>query len=288
MGLLDDLEQEAQRRKATLEEAARARAECETVYRTRLEPAMQALHDYIARLLENLKFLKPKRAQRYAIPGYGEVVGYIDHDYDLKIEAQQLSKQITLSFNCVVATEECPALEVQGAAKVKAMTAAFQKFRLAGLGEFRKDDAGEVVQATFRPRGKIPLTALISADAESGVARMSFTNFDEFGTVTKMVPADQFGDALFENLARYVAREPSALMREELPDELRKQLQQKVQQEQIRRKWENKMLEQQQEELDALKREQSVRGRVERAVQDVRDKAPSLLDRVRGIFRKPE
>ena len=288
MGLLDDLEQEAQRRKATLEAAAREKSEGETVYKTRLEPAMQALHDYIARLVENLKFLKPKRPQRYTIPGYGEIVGYIDHEYDLKLEAQQLARQITLAFHCVIATEECPAVEVQGAAKIKALTAAFQKFRIAGLGEFRKDDSGEIVQATFRPRGKIPLTAVIVADADSGAARMSFTNFDEYGTVTKVVPADQFGDALFENLARHIAREPSALMREELPDELRKQLQQKIQQEQIRRKWEDKMLEQQREELEKLKRDQSVRGRVERAVQDVREKAPSLLDRVRGIFKKPE
>lgn len=286
MGLLDDLEQEAQRRKATLEVAAREKGECETIYRTRLEPAMQALHDFIARLVENLEFLKPKRPQRYAIPGYGEVVGYIDHDYELKLDAQQLAKQITLNVQCVVATEECPSVDVQGAAKVKALAATFQKFRLAALGASRKDDAGEIVQATFRPRGKIPMSAVITADAESGVARMAFTNFDGFGTVTKLVPADQFNDDLFENLARYLAREPSGLLREELPDEMRRQLQQKIQQEQIRRKWEDKMAEQQRTELKALERDQGVRGRVERAVQDAREKAPSLLDKVKGIFRK--
>jgi len=286
MGLLDELEQEAQRRKATLEVAAREKGEGETVYRTRLDPAMQTLYDFIARLVENLKFLKPKRAQRYAVTGYGEVVGYIDHDYELKLDAQQLSKQITLNFQCVIATDECPSLDVQGAAKVKALAATFQKFRIAGLGASRKDDSGEMVQAAFRPRGKIPLSAVISADAESGVARMAFTNFDGFGTVTKLVPADQFNDELFESLGRHLAREPSALLREEIPDELRKQLQQKIQQEQIRRKWEDKMAEQQHAELDSLKRDQSVRGRVERAVQDVRERAPSLLDKVKGIFRK--
>src|SRR5687768_16162193 len=159
MGLLDDLEQEAQRRKASLEVVARERADCERLYRSQLEPAMQALHDFIARLLENLKFLKPKTVQRYSIPGYGEVVGYIEHDYDLKLEASALARQISLGFTCVVATDECAAIEVQGASKVKAMTATFQKFRLAGLGAYRKDDSGEIVQATFRPRGKIPLSA---------------------------------------------------------------------------------------------------------------------------------
>ncbi len=287
MGLLDDLEQEAQRRKATLEAAARQKAEGESIYKTRLEPAMQALYDFVARLVKNLEFLKPKVPQKFAIAGYGEVVGFIEHDYDLKLDAQQLSKQITLAVTCTVATDQCPAVELQGGPKIKAMMVSFQKYRLAGLAETtKKDENGEASAAVFRARGKIPMTAVITADAESPGVRMTFTNFDAFGTVTKVVPPEQFGDALFDNLARYIAREPSALMREELPDELRKQLQHKVQQEQIRRKWEAKMLEQQRAELETLKREQSVRGRVERAVQDVKDKAPSLIDRVKGIFKK--
>ena len=286
MGLLDDLEQEAQRRKASLEDAARQKAENESLYKTRLEPAMQALHDFVARLVQNLTFLKPRRPQRYALPGYGDIVGYIDHVYDLKHDAQQFSRTITLAVECVVATEECPAVEVQGAAKVKAMALAFQKHRIAGLGESRKDESGEMVQATFRARGKIPISAVFSADAENANVRMAFTNFDQFGTVTKVVTPDQLGDALFDNLARFIAREPSGLMREELPDEVRKQLQHKIQQEQMRRKWEDRMAEQQRAELDQLKRQQSVRGRIERAVADVSGKAPSLLDKVKGIFKK--
>jgi hypothetical protein len=286
MGLLDDLEQEAQRRKASLEDAARQKAENESLYKTRLDPAMQALHDFLARLVQNLTFLKPRRPQRYALTGYGDIVGYIDHAYDLKHDAQQFARTITLSVECVVATEECPAVEVQGAAKVKAMALAFQKHRIAGLGEARKDESGELVQATFRARGKIPVSAVFSADAENANVRMAFTNFDQFGTVTKVVTPDQLGDALFDDLARFIAREPSGLMREELPEDVRKQLQQKIQQEQMRRKWEDRMAEQQRAEMEQLKRQQGVRGRIERVVADVSGKGPSLLDKVKGIFKK--
>jgi hypothetical protein len=35
-----------------------------------------------------------------------------------------------------------------------------------------------------------------------------------------------------------------------------------------------------------MRREQSLKGRLDRAVEGVKDKAPSILDKVRGIFKK--
>lgn len=286
MGLLEELEQEAERRKAGLDEAGRQKQERESLYKTRLDPAMQALYEFLARLVNNLKFLKPRTAAHYQVPGYGAIPAYVDHEYDLRVSAQQLAKEITLNFNCVVATDECAPLEVQGAAKIKALNAMFQKYRLAGLAETRKDDTGEITHATFRARGKIPLSVTINADAESGVVRMCFTNFETLGGVTKSVGPSQLNDQLFDDLARFIAREPSGLFREDLPDEFRKQLQQRIQKEQMRRKWETKIGDQQREELEHLQREQSLKGKMERTVQGVRKKAPGLLDRVREMFRR--
>src|SRR5688500_12690859 len=97
MGLLDELEQEAQRRKATLDQAERQKQERESVYKTQLDPAMQALYEFLAKLVDNLKFLKPKRPQLFKLAGYGDVVGYLEHDYELKTSAQPWSKEITLT-----------------------------------------------------------------------------------------------------------------------------------------------------------------------------------------------
>jgi hypothetical protein len=286
MGLLDELEQEAQRRKATLDQAERQKQERESVYKTQLDPAMQALYEFLAKLVDNLKFLKPRRPQVYKLASYGDVIGYLEHDYDLKISSQPLSKEITLTVTCTVATEECVALDVQGIAKVKATNAMFQKHRLAGIAESKKDDSGEISQATFRPRGKIPLSASIVADAESGMVRMTFNNFDGFGTLTRSVLASQFTEQLFDDLARYIAREPSNLFREDLPDDFRKQLQQKVQQEQLKRKWENKIAEQQREELERLKREGGKAKPNGAADPNAAGKPGGFLGKMRDIFKK--
>lgn len=287
MGLLDDLEQEAQRRKATLDEAERLKAEREGVYKTQLEPGMQKLYEYLSKLTTNLGFLKPKIAVRHELPGYGPLVAYYEHEYDLRVSSQPTAKEITLAFNAVVASEECALVEVQGGPKTKALVATFQKYRLGNVGEVKKDDNGDIAAATFRPRGKIPMTTVLAADAESGQVRVSFTNFEALGNVlAKTFPAAQFNEALFDEVGRFLARESSTLFREALPDDYRKQLQQRIQQENLKRKWESKIALQQKEELEKMKREQSLKGRLDRAVEGVKEKAPSILDKVKGLFRK--
>jgi hypothetical protein len=71
-----------------------------------------------------------------------------------------------------------------------------------------------------------------------------------------------------------------------LPEDFRKQLAQKVQQEQLKRKWESKIAEQQAADLDRARKEQGLKGRLDKAVKDVAGAAPSILDRVKGLFNK--
>ncbi len=285
MGLLDELEQEAQRRKADGDDTARLRQLREEAYRTRLEPGMAALYEYLARLTQNLAFLKPKKTFAFSIPGYGEVHFQIEYEYDLKLNSQPAAKEIRLSFPCSVLSDECPIVEIQTAAKVKAVMGAFQRSRLAGLQSAKKDATGEIVAATFRARGKITATAVFTADAESGMLRMAFTNFDQLGgSLAKAIAPEQFTEELYDEIGRQITHEPNGLFREALPEDYRQQLRSKVQQEELRRKWEIQLAERQREELARLARENSLAGRVGRWLGQVKD---SLLPgRARGEARK--
>jgi hypothetical protein len=297
VGLLDELEQEAQRRKASATDAEKRKAEREEIFRTQIEPGMSALYEYLQKLTASLKILQPRKQQRYALSGYGEVVGYVDHDYELQISTQTGTKEIKLSFPCLVASDECPTIEIQGATKIKAVAGAFQRFHLGGLIDPRKDASGEVVSARFNAKGKVMLTATFTGDAESAQVRLLFANFEGLGTVTKTVNATQLNDALFDDIGRFLTREPNNLLHEELPDAYRNQLRTKVQQDQIKRRWETKISEQQQAELDQIKRERSITGRLSRLVATKElptpvtgtpapTPAPSWLDRLKGLVRK--
>ena len=292
MGLLDDLEQQAQQRKANADDAGKRKSEREEIFRTQLDPGMTALHDFLGKLIANLKVLQPKKQLRYNLAGYGDIIGYIEHDYDLKVTPQATSKEITLTFPCVVASEECPTVEVVGAPKVKTVANAFQRFHLGGMGEPRKDVAGEIISAKFNARGKIILQATFLADVDSALIKTTFINFDSLGTASKSFPPAQLKNELFDDIGRYIMREPSNLFQEELPDAYRVHLRSKIQQDEMKRKWETKISEVQQQELDKLKREQSLAGKFSKLIGG--DKPPGegeklgLFGKLKGLVKKGE
>jgi hypothetical protein len=295
VGLLDELEQEAQRRKASAGDAEKRKAEREEIFRTQIEPGMTALYEYLQKLTASLKILTPRKQQRYALASYGEVVGYLEHDYDLSISTQTGTKEIKLAFPCAVASDECPTIEVQGATKIKAVAGAFQRYHLGGVTDPKKDASGEVVSARFNAKGRITMTAAFIGELESAAVKMTFTNFESLGMVTKTVAAAQLNDTLFDDIGRFLTREPNNLMHEALSDAYRNQLRSKVQQDQIKRRWENKINEQQETELAQLKRDRSITGRFAKLV--VKDDKPAAAEtptatswfgKLKGLVRKEQ
>ncbi len=292
MGLLEELEQEAQKLKVSTDDVERRKMEREEVFKTQLDPAMNALYEYLTKLVGSLKVLQPKKALRFELGGYGEIVGYVAHEYDLQVTSQPGAKEIRLGFPCHVASDECPTVEVTGANKVRSLAGAFQRYHLGGLLAPKKDASGEVVSATFKAKGKIMLSASFTADVDSAMAKISFTNFDQLGVVTKTVPPAQLGDGLFDEIGRFLTREPNTLFREALPEAYRLQLRSKVQQEEIKRKWESKISSQQQADLSRLRREHSVGGKLGKLVGQDRAAAAdkpwlgSTLDKLRGLVKK--
>lgn len=241
MGLLDELEQEAERRR---NEEARAEAEREardTLWREKLRPAMEQLAAYLRKLTEQLAFLKRRTRVTYPLPGYGEVVAYVEPQYEFRDVPGKGQHEITLEFFAQVAPEECPNLEVEGISKVRALNSLFQQQRVGGMAEPRKNAGGEVVAARFQARGKIPLKLTITADRESCVAKMQFVNYEGLSQSSRSFTPDLLDEKLFDALGRFVARDEATFAQESLGEDVRRQLQTKIQRDQLKREWEGKL-----------------------------------------------
>ncbi|HEY6985736.1 MAG TPA: hypothetical protein VH375_06625 [Rhodanobacteraceae bacterium] len=288
VGLLDELEQQAQQRGIAGDEASRRKAARDTAYRTRLEPALDGLHAFLTELTHKLRTLHSRIALHYHVPGYGEIVGYIDHEYRLEDLKQPSSRDITLDFGCAIASDECPSVEVEGASRLRAVSGFFQRHRIGGMTAPRKDVSGDLVGATFRAKGRIPVSAHFHADAESGVLRMTFTHFDGFDTTVKSIAPAQVDEALYEQIGRYLVREPNTLLREDLPEAYRKQLRSKVQQQQIKRRWENRISDSRDAELSELRRAYSAAGKLGGLFGRVKSfgRIGGAIGQLRGLFRR--
>src|SRR5688572_22799788 len=87
MGLLDELEQEAERRRQEEAQAEADREARDALWREKLRPAMVELSAYLKKLIDNLTFLKRSTRLVYALPGYGDVVAMLEPSYAMRDEA---------------------------------------------------------------------------------------------------------------------------------------------------------------------------------------------------------
>jgi hypothetical protein len=248
MGLLDELEQEAERQRELEARAEADREARDAAWREKLRPAMVGLAAYLRKLTDHLTFLKRSTRLVYPLAGYGDIVAMLDPVWQIRDEAGKNLHEITVECFAVVASEECPNIEAEGLARVRALTNLFQTHRIGGPAEPRKNANGDVMAARFQARGKIPLKATISADKESGICRMQFINYEGLNTTTRTFTAEGMTEEMFDALGRFLAHEDMNFAREKVDDDVRQHLQTQIKRAQLKREWENKLARQLQDD----------------------------------------
>lgn len=241
MGLLDELEQEAERRRQAEAGAEAEREARDVAWREKLRPAMGELATYLKKLTEHLTFLKRGPRIVHSLAGYGDVVANIDPVWTLRDEPGKNQHEITIDCFAVVASEESATVEAEGVGRVAALTKQFQAHRIGGPAETRKNANGDVIGARFQARGKIPLNVRIVGDKDSCTCRMQFVNYEGMNTTTRTFAPDAMTPEMFDALGRFLAFEDMNFAREKVDDDVRQRLQTQIQRAQLKREWENKL-----------------------------------------------
>jgi hypothetical protein len=282
MSLLDQLAKQSELRKSGLSEAETLTLDRESSYKA-LEISIQQYKDYLDQLTKLLAEHPEKIQQRYEMPGYGTVTALIAHDYVVRLNAPNKgSVEVTLNFNAVVQSELCPSIEVQGVSRIQTIKALFDKHRIPALLDAKKDVSGSISQAVFRARGKIPLSITALAELSTGQLKLTLSNFEDLGSSIKNYSSDQFNEALFDQIGHYIARKDNELTKEKLPDSVLKKLRHTAQQNEMRRKWEEKL---------QLQAEAAEQARLEAEAQNklgnrLLAQGKSLMDKLTGLVKR--
>lgn len=241
MGLLDELEQEAERRRQEDAQAEADREARDALWREKLCPAMVELSAYLKKLTDNLSFLKRSTRLVFPLPGYGDLVAMLEPAYAMRDEAGKNLHEITIECFATVATEESANVEAEGLGRVRALTNLFQTHRIGGPAEARKNANGDVMAARFQARGKVPLKVTITADKDTCITRMQFVNYEGLGTTTRTFAPEGMTEEMFDALGRFIAHEDMNFAREKVDDDVRRNLQTQIQRGKLKREWENKL-----------------------------------------------
>lgn len=256
MGLLDELEREARLRQSEPAAASADREAREKAFRERCEPAVERIAEFLRKLFAQVEQLGLRTRVVLALPGYGEVHAETDSLYQVRPQREPGLYRLEVAGTMQILTEECAVRHVEGAAKVETMMRLFQQHRLGGAQPINKDEHGRVIEAVFRPRGKIDLRAEIEASATTGQIRFRLSNFEGFVTIQRMLPGERIDDSFLDGLGNYLLGRSRALFQESLPEQLRHQLRAKVQREALKKACQERILERQKVEYPALARNQ--------------------------------
>lgn len=259
MGLLDDLEQQAQSERDSKEVVQKRKRE---FFKETTLPVMENLYDYLTRLSKSLNFLKSTRYGKFTITGYGDVVTKIDNDMNVQAQMPMYGRTFTLTCTAVVDASQSPTIMIEGAGRIDAMIELFRRYGFEALQRAEKNEKGEYTKGYFQAWGKVPMTAVFVADLSSDLLKMEFTNFDSFGVRKQAVKISDLNDEMYDSIGKYIALQQNYILRETISDENKEAWRSKLQQEQTRREWEQKISDAQKAEEEKLKKAQQGGSRI--------------------------
>lgn len=225
MSLIDRLSKEAQKARESRELTERERLQREQNYQNVLQGRMMALHEYLEQLIAHLKELQPSINLNYQLSAYGDLPAVMLHEYKLEAERRMLSYVINIAWRARVDNERCRELKASGHTRVRQLIDQFRALHLGGISEIKQGAAGgDLLSATFHPKGFIHISMRAILHAHDPVLRLSFENLDTLGTTHKQFPGEEVDDNLFDRIGRFLVREDNALIMEALPEDLRRRL----------------------------------------------------------------
>jgi hypothetical protein len=283
MSLLNQLAQSAEQRKLGESEAEGQRAAREAAYAA-LQVKLSELCDYLTNLTKLLRESNEPITQNYDFPGYGTIVTQLAHDYKVaQSPPNKNTLEVRLEFSANIIADHSPLITTQGLSRYQAVKAVFDKHRVSGMQDVKKDASGVIQSATFKARGKIVIALVASTDIQSGLLRLQLSNFEDLSDSMKSYSAEQVDEKLFDLIGHYVARRDNELTREKLSNDLLKKLRHTAQHNEMRRKWEEKLANQA-EAAETARQQAEKAGKLHNRLVS---QGKTLLGKL-GLFRKDE
>jgi hypothetical protein len=288
MSLLKSLEAEAERRRQQQAVEAQQRRDRQQHFAQTLVPALRALHGHLQQLCQGLASSGAVQLLEHEVAGYGRLTARLDHRYSLQLDERVRAAELSLQGEAEILSAHSTEVSVEGVNRVRNLMDLFEQAGVTAFHNGRRDVRGQWVQASFKPRGKLPLKLSVLVEPAATELRLTLAGFEGLTVIQKNIAIEQFDEQLFERIGRYVARLDNDLTREQLPDQFRNSLQQKVQQDALRRSWEDQLYQQRLREEAALKQaieDQKLLNRGRRLLLDWRGKL--LTDpRIAGLLKR--
>ena len=226
MGLLDELKQQAELKRAEL---ARAEAEQEArhaAYRENILPRMRRLFSYLSELAEHLNYVDAPVSVSYPIKTYDTLRDLRQRDYKVRADSMEGMKRIDFSFEC--AADGHVQFEVENKLYIERLEEYLTSARLNYVCNKFKDSRHNVTSARFRIDNHVPVSLVFEVDVDKGMIRTEIRNHSGLHVDRFTVDPADIDDDFLEELGKFILRQESRLFRLEISEEERQRIRERL------------------------------------------------------------
>ena len=226
MGLLDELKQEAEIKRAEAARVAEAEQARLRDFQERIHPRVVRLFTFLSELAEHLNFIaKPVRVS-YPIKTYAVLRDLVQQDYKIRSDSMEAMREIDFSFDCV--GEERVEFEVENKLYIERLEEYLSSARLNFTCHKSKDNRHNVTSARFRVDAHVPVRFEFKVDVDAGVIRLVMRNYHGLHVDHFSIDPEHIDQDYLDELGKFILRQESQLFRLEMSEEERQQLRRRL------------------------------------------------------------
>ena len=228
MGLLDDLRREADRVRDEREAEERRLAELDQIYHAGISPRLLDIHRYLTELVEHLRTVNWTVEASFPIPGIGKIEGLRQGNYRVHIDSHKAPKKVRLQCICLASEEQDFSADIQKADQLRQFLTAHQAF----FTEWpKRDESGKVSSVMFRVKLRVRAELLFEPDIQTSRILVTSYNFEDIAYKEYGFGYTSIDEKWLDGLGNYVLRKKLVLGSQEMSDEARERLRQRLEQE---------------------------------------------------------
>lgn len=227
MGILDDLKNQSDIKKAGEASEAERQANLLKYYQEKLHPKMLQLYKFLNELIEHLNYVKTETKVSYPINPDGSMLELAQADYKVTIDSSKEVKEINLYFNCNL--EEPLIVELENSERILRYTDLLNSYRIEFDRTDNKDSNYDLISAKFKIIGPISVNIILNGDVENSSIHLLLNNFDKSGVSKHSYKERHITDEFIDDFGKFVLRQNPMFLKLDIADDHKEQIRQNIQ-----------------------------------------------------------
>ncbi|MGD8570545.1 MAG: hypothetical protein PVJ39_20825 [Gammaproteobacteria bacterium] len=230
MGLLDDLKQQTESKKAQENQESLRKEKAEQFYREKVQPKLTEIYTHYAELTKHLNYVKPDTVAKYVVNAAGLEAEFKQGDYKVQVDSTTDTNYI--SIRCICSRPNMIEYFIEDP---NAINKHKNYLNERGLNyQVYPRNNGE-------PGARITIEAEIAAELyfkgnrEQGTIELQVTNFENLGRRSRVLQIKDINEQFLDGLDRFMIRENDNFFKLDIDDKAKEEIRARVQEEQRRR-----------------------------------------------------